>query len=140
MMSSMIASDSSFYNIGMGAKADVDELSDEDGNDDDGAERSDSHMSNSDEDYFKGILSHSFIAGCQPSQEEMKNAPMMGAVSQSAAAQNAMQAMVMAPKDTYFDRCKSVGRLGPPKTELDRSSAYGEYEFGHERMDQRSTR
>jgi len=89
-MSSMIASDSSFYSMGMGAKADADELSDEDGNDDGGAERSDPDMSNSDEDYFKGILAHSFIAGCQPSQEETKNAPIMSSMSQAAAAQNAM--------------------------------------------------
>ena len=30
-------------------------------------------------------------------------------------------------------RCKKVGRLGPAKTELDRSSVYGECIFGRER-------
>ena len=35
-------------------------------------------------------------------------------------------------RKTYLERCKTVGRLGPVRTELDRSSAYGEFIFGHE--------
>lgn len=35
---------------------------------------------------------------------------------------------------SYLERSKSVGRLGPAKTELDRDSANGEYIFGHERV------
>ena len=27
----------------------------------------------------------------------------------------------------YFERCKKIGRIGPPKTELDRDSAKGEF-------------
>lgn len=37
-------------------------------------------------------------------------------------------------RTSYFQRCKAIGRIGPPRTELDRSSAYGEYLFGHERI------
>ena len=36
-------------------------------------------------------------------------------------------------KDTYLKRCKKVGRLGPIKTELDRTSLHGEAIFGRER-------
>jgi len=34
---------------------------------------------------------------------------------------------------SYLERCKSVGRLGPTKTEIDRNSAFGEYILGNER-------
>ena len=35
---------------------------------------------------------------------------------------------------SYFDRCKEVGRVGPPKTELDMNSVYGEFETLEERV------
>jgi len=34
---------------------------------------------------------------------------------------------------SYLERCKSVGRLGPTKTEIDRVSAFGDFILGHER-------
>ena len=35
---------------------------------------------------------------------------------------------------SYFERCKQVGRLGPPKTELDMDSVVGSFETLHERV------
>lgn len=32
-----------------------------------------------------------------------------------------------------MERCRQIGRLGPPRTQLDRGSAYGTFIFGHER-------
>ena len=31
------------------------------------------------------------------------------------------------PKKTYFDKCKEVGRIGPPETKLDMDSAAGQF-------------
>ena len=36
--------------------------------------------------------------------------------------------------EKYIQRCKRVGRLGPPKTELDRNSVYGDCTFGRDRL------
>lgn len=138
MISGIVSNGSFLFNLSMQAKADDDELSEDEDEEHGGAEqRSGSHVSGSDEDYFRGVLANSFIAGCSPSQEEMKNAPN-NSMYQTVAAQNA--ALQLAYKETYFDRCKTVGRLGPPKTELDRSSAYGDFVFGHERSEQRGSR
>ena len=37
-------------------------------------------------------------------------------------------------QNSYLDRCKQVGRLGPPKTELDINSVVGEIEILQERV------
>lgn len=36
--------------------------------------------------------------------------------------------------ETYFERCKKVGRLGPMRTELDRSSVYGDAIYDKDRV------
>ena len=112
------------FKLGFGMRGDDDELSDEEG---DGAiaaslvEKQWEQQGNPDEGYFTGELA-SFAAGCQPNAEEVKNAHAYSGIPQ-----------VDMPSKTYQDRCKCVGRLGPPKTQLDVGSAYGRFILGHQR-------
>lgn len=123
--------DYSSFKFGLGMKQDdEDELSDEDG----GAQANEDGLEREDDDYFRGALASSFAIGCQQSDpmedfkqdyrqyEEVKGQQPISA-----------QADLNHARETYLTRCKQVGRLGPTKTELDRSSMHGEALFGRER-------
>ena len=75
------------------------------------------------EEYFTGAYER-FVTGLQPSPEEQKNAMMM-------AGPTGINNLTRLPL-TYAERCKQLGRLGPFKTELDKSSIYGQCILGNE--------
>lgn len=119
----MAGTEFSSFKICLGLGRDDSDLSDED---DGGAQPNEKHLTDLEDDYFSGALS-SFSAGCLPTIEEQKIAA------------NSAHASVLTPvRKLYIERCKEVGRLGPPKTQLDRSSAFGTFVFGHERAQQHS--
>ena len=113
----MIPGIASALRPGLAGLADKDELSDGDDNPS-AFQASKSEPIHVSEDYFTQELAD-FSRGL--SEEESKV---------STQAQSTMK--MQGPKTSYLERCKTIGRLGPPRTELDRESAYGEFEFGHE--------
>ena len=120
----MKASDFDSFKFGLGAKGDSDEeLSNDDEEGAGGTSANENEPKRLDHDYFRGVLANSFVIGCQPNlSEESKTNESIEA-----------QADLNQALDTYLTRCKKVGRLGPVRTELDRSSVHGDCLFGRDR-------